>query len=127
MATGIVHDLEVIKIEIQQRMLPLALLLAGLQRGHTPFELPPVNKTGQRVMGGLVSHLRCHFLRMRNIMEYQHGAYEMALLIPYRRSRVFNRKSVAVSLYQKRMQRQARRLLFLKNPLNWIGGRLIGL
>ena len=91
------------------------------------FELPPVNETGQCIMCRLISHLRCHVSRLGNVMEYQHGAYDFAVIVPYRRSRVFNIKSIAASLYQNRMNRHAHVCLTLKDQLNRVRSAFIGL
>ena len=58
MTEGIVHDLELVEIQVQEGMALFRLIVGNVERIDEPvFELAPVNQPGQRVMRCLVREL----------------------------------------------------------------------
>ena len=60
MAAGIVNCFEAIQIHVAKYMLAIVLLGRLQPDIYLPLKLPPVNKTRQRIMGCLVTHLTSH-------------------------------------------------------------------
>ena len=74
MAAGVVDELELVHVHIEQRA--LAPHGAGLgQQGFEPvLELAPVHEAGQRIVAGLPRQLLHIVLLARHVVQHQHGA-----------------------------------------------------
>ncbi len=91
MPAGVVNDLELVKVEIQQRV-PHALGLRTLQGQFQPaLELTPVQQTGQAVVGCLIGNFRSHFAGRGDIMKHQHDADDLIVLVEDRCGGIFYR------------------------------------
>ena len=96
-AAGIVDQLELVQIEIEQRMAG-ALLARTLQHLlQAPVELAAVEQTGQQIVTGAPAHLAVEPALLGHIMKDQHHAGQPPLRIMDGRSRILDAAFVAAA------------------------------
>ena len=96
MAAGVVDQLELIQIEVQQRVTELAVLAHALDRGGQPvLELAAVDEAGQRVVARLVVQRPMQPALLADVVEHHDGADQIAGAVADRRRRVLDRDFLA--------------------------------
>ena len=87
MAAGIVDYLELIQVDVQQRIGAVPALRAEHRRVKAIVEFPAIDEPRQRVMAGLVGQRALEASFLGDIMEYDDGTDHPALPIANRRRR----------------------------------------
>ena len=105
---GIIDDLELVQIQIQQRMHALGMTPHLVKRmGKPPFKFSAIDQPGERVVAGLVIELALQTLVLTDIMEHHDRADHMAFAIADRRGRILHVHIGAVAADKHRMLGQA--------------------
>lgn len=107
MAAGVVDDLELVEVQVQQRVC-VAFLLGRVQgAGHQVLELAPVDQAGERVVASLPRQLLAQLAFMADVAKHHDRAEDLAVARPDRRGRVGNGDAAPVAREQLRMAGQA--------------------
>ena len=101
MPAAIVDDLELVDIEVTQRVRRLARL-GALERALQPvLEFAPVDQTGKQIVAGVIAEAAIELARLADVVEHQHTAGRAASAIANRRCGALHIKLVAVAADQQ--------------------------
>ena len=101
-AAGIVDDLELIEVEVENRVRRFARL-GALQRAlETLLELAAVDELGQHVVAGRIAQAPVQLARLADVVKHEHAARDAAERIADRRRRALDVELVAVATDQQR-------------------------
>ncbi len=96
-AAGVVDDLELVEVHVQQRV-HVAVVLGRVQRdGDLVLELVPVDQAGQHVVGGVPRQLLGQLALVADVAEHHHRAQQLAIVGPDRRGRFLHRDVAALA------------------------------
>ena len=73
-ATGVIDELELVHVHIQQRSLAPHGAGLGQQGFQAVLELAPIDQAGERIVAGLPRQLLHIVLLARHVVQHQHGA-----------------------------------------------------
>ncbi len=96
-ATGIVDDLELVDIEITQRVGGFPGFRTLQCPLDTAFKLTPVHEAREKIVTRVVGKTTVELARLAHVMEYQHAAGDVAGAIANRRRRALNIQLIAVA------------------------------
>ena len=100
MAAGVVDHLELVEVEVGQRMRAGFLTQGAQQAGEPALELEAVDQAGQRVVGGLVGHLLGDAPLLGHVVQHQHHAGDAAVAVAQRGGRSVDEQLRAVDALQ---------------------------
>mmetsp|Transcript_59389 Transcript_59389/g.140279 ORF Transcript_59389/g.140279 Transcript_59389/m.140279 type:complete len:1259 (-) Transcript_59389:615-4391(-) len=80
-AAGVIDELELVQVDVEQRMLVLELARMGQQAAQPRFELDPVDQPGQRIVAGAVGDFAGQAPLLGHIVEDQHRAEQFTGLV----------------------------------------------
>ena len=101
-AAGVVDDLELVEVEVAQRVGRLARLGAAQRPLEPLLELAAVDEAGQHVVARVVGELAVQLAALADVVEHQHAARHRARAVADRRGRALDVHLVAVALDQQR-------------------------
>ena len=88
---GIVHELELIEIEVEQHVAAGRVLAHALDRGGEPvLEFPAVDQAGEGVVARLVVQRAVQPALLADVVKHHHGADEIARPVADRRRRILD-------------------------------------
>src|SRR5262252_6005231 len=102
MAARVVHDLELVEIEIENRIRRLARLRALERTLETRLEFAPVDELREDVVARGVAETPVQLARLADVVEHEHAAGHATDRIANRRGRALDLELVAVAANQKR-------------------------
>ena len=82
MAAGVIDDLELIQVEVQQRIGRLACLGTFQRALETALELAPVDQSRENIVARVVAEPAVELARFADVMENQHAARDDAFAVP---------------------------------------------
>ena len=101
MAEGVIHNLELIEVQVKQCMFQVRVLVRFFQRhDQSIFEFAAVDQSGKGIVRRLVGKLAKQAGFLTDIMEYHHGSDDVADSIPNRCRGILNRHFCAIFVYQ---------------------------
>src|SRR5690349_3040767 len=100
MAAGVVDDLELIDVEITQRVAALAGLRALQGALDAALELAPVDQAREQVMRRVVRKAAIQLAALGDVMEHEHAARHRARTVTNRRGGALDVELVAVAANQ---------------------------
>ena len=107
MSAGIVHDLELVEVEIHQDVAGGLPGTDGPQRfGEPVLEFAAIDQAGQRVVRGLVGEGALQASLVAHVVEDHHGTNEPAAPIADRRRGVLDRDLLRPAVQQQRGLRE---------------------
>ena len=126
-AAGVVHDLELVEIHVQQRGALLGILLHDFQRRGQPFlELAPVDQAGQRIVAREVRELAVQLPLLAHVVKHHHGADDVAAAILNRRRGILDGHDLPVTPSQDNVVRELHDSAFLQAAQDRILDELAG-
>jgi hypothetical protein len=108
-AAGVVHDLELVEVDVEQRVMLVERLGALEQLLEKVLELAAVDQAGERVVAGVPGELLGEEARAGHVPEHQHRADHAALAVADRRRRVLDDELLAVLADQQRVSAAGQR------------------
>jgi len=96
-AAGVVDDLELVQVDVEQGPLVRHHAGAGEQLFEPPFELAPVHEARERIVAGLPGELLHVVLLARHIVQHQHGPGQHALVVDGRAHDLDRNRAVVVA------------------------------
>ena len=98
-AAGVVDDLELVEIHVEQRrrLAGLAPCTAASTVGQALFELAPIDEPRQRIVAREIREPAVQLPLLAHVVEHHHGADDLAVAVLDRRRRVLNRDRRAVA------------------------------
>ena len=97
-AAGVVDDLELVEIHVQQRRRLAGLRLDGGEHRREPLlELAPIDEPRQRVVTREIREPAMQLPLLAHVVEHHHGADDLAVAVLDRRRGVLNRDRRAVA------------------------------
>ena len=120
MTTGVIDDLELVQIEITDRVRGLSSLGALECPFQAILEFAAIDQAGENVMAGVITQTPIQLTGLADIVEHQYPAGHLALAVLDRRSRALNIEFVAVAPYEQRRSHRLDRSL----PPNGHGQRV---
>ena len=124
MAAGVVDELELVEVDVQQRVMACIFVRLRQHALQPDLELGAVDQAGHRVVGGAVAHFAGQPPLLAHVVEHQHRAEHVAALVSNRRGRVFDAVFAAVARDQQGLVRQAHHLAALQAAGDGVGRRL---
>jgi len=94
---GVVDDLELVDVEIAQRVGGLARLGALQRPLHAALELAPVHQPGEQVVARVVREAAVELARLAHVVEHQHAPGHVAGTVADRRGRALDVQLVAIA------------------------------
>ena len=80
-AAGVVDDLELVEVQVQQRIGCLAGFRALQRPLEAALELAPVDQPRENVVAGMITEATVEFARLTDVVEHQHAARDDALAV----------------------------------------------
>ena len=110
---GVVDQLELIEIEIQEHLPALGVLADALDRaGEAVLELAPVDEAGERIVARLIVQRAVHAALLADVVEHHDGADQVSRAIAYRRGGVLDGDLLAAPRHEHGMLGEAQHLTF---------------
>src|SRR5688572_991137 len=97
MAAGVVDDLELIDVEVTQRVARLARLRALERALDAALELTPVDEAGEQIVRGVVGKATIELAALRDVVEHEHATRHLARAVANGRRRAFDIQLVAIA------------------------------
>ena len=120
MAAGIVHHLELVEVQIHQRVMALQLGGTFQRQTETMLELGAIDQAGQRIMARLIGKPGRVLPLFAHVMQNHHHADEFSRAVANRRRRVHNRNFDAIVAHQQHRRRHLHRALVAQHHLDGV-------
>ncbi len=83
-AAGVVDDLELVEVQVQQRIGRLAGPRAFQCPLEAALELAPVDESRENVVAGVITEAAVELARLTDVVEHEHAARDGALAVANR-------------------------------------------
>ena len=90
MPAGVIHDLELVQIQIAERVLSVAAACALYRLLQPNLKLAAIDKAGQRIVPRLPGHLSRHITQGGDIVQHQHRTDHFTSVVKHRRGSDFD-------------------------------------
>src|SRR5450755_3448068 len=108
MTAGIVNELELVKVKIEQCVPQVRVLAHALDGfGEPVLELATVDESGKGIMTGLVMQRAVQAPLLADVVEYDDRAGQVPIAIVDRRSRMLHIDALPLARHERRLLRQS--------------------